>query len=41
MQASSGTEAQHGSRAGEIECRLALRPVIERMISEAIYASAE
>jgi hypothetical protein len=41
VEASGGTEAQHCSRSGEIECCLALRPVIERMVSEAIDTPAE
>jgi hypothetical protein len=41
MEASGGTEAQHRCWAGEIECRPALRPVIERVVSEAIDAPAE
>ena len=41
MEASRGTEAEHGARAGEIECRLAPWPVVERMVSEAIDAPAE
>jgi hypothetical protein len=41
VDASCRTEAQYCSRAGKIECRLTLRPVIERMVSEAIDAPTE
>jgi hypothetical protein len=33
MKASSRSQAQDGARAGQIQCRLTLRPVVERMVS--------
>ena len=40
MQPGRGPEAEHGPATGEVECGLALRPVVEGVVPQAVDATA-